>query len=109
MWSAGCSSGQEAYTIAIVLAELLGVDAYRERVKIYATDVDEDALAQARSASYDAKAVESVPPALLEKYFEIARWAAQRGYGLNVVRALMDDVEIVRRNSGTSVIMRLAT
>ena len=32
----------------MVLAELLGVDAYRERVKIYATDIDEDALAQAR-------------------------------------------------------------
>src|SRR5262245_22790923 len=39
VWSAGCASGQEAYTIAILLAELLGVDAYRERVKIYATDI----------------------------------------------------------------------
>jgi two-component system CheB/CheR fusion protein len=50
VWSAGCASGQEAYTCAMVLAELLGVDAYRERVKIYATDIDEDALAQARLA-----------------------------------------------------------
>lgn len=72
VWSAGCASGQEAYTLAMVLAEALGPDAFRQRVKIYATDVDEDALAEARIASYDAKAVESVPAELLEKYFERA-------------------------------------
>ena len=49
VWSAGCATGQEAYTIAMVLAEILGLDAFRERVKIYATDIDEDALAQALS------------------------------------------------------------
>jgi two-component system, chemotaxis family, CheB/CheR fusion protein len=70
VWSAGCASGQEAYTLAMVLAEALGPDEFRQRVKIYATDVDEDALTEARAASYDAKAVESVPPELLERYFE---------------------------------------
>src|SRR3954471_6900308 len=72
VWSAGCSSGQEAYTIAMVLAELLGLDAYRERVKIYATDIDEGALNQARLAVYTAKEIESVPAELREKYFERA-------------------------------------
>src|SRR4051812_44103465 len=38
VWSAGCASGQEAYTAAMVLAELLGEEALRARVKIYATD-----------------------------------------------------------------------
>lgn len=70
VWSAGCASGQEAYTLAMVLAEALGSDDFRQRVKIYATDVDEDALAEARTATYDDKAVESVPAELLEKYFE---------------------------------------
>jgi two-component system, chemotaxis family, CheB/CheR fusion protein len=70
VWSAGCASGQEAYTLAMVLAEALGPDEFRQRVKIYATDVDEDALTQARAASYDAKAIESVPPELLDQYFE---------------------------------------
>lgn len=70
VWSAGCASGQEAYTLAILLAEALGTEEYRQRVKIYATDVDEDALAEARAATYDAKAVESVPPEYLNKYFE---------------------------------------
>jgi two-component system, chemotaxis family, CheB/CheR fusion protein len=70
VWSAGCASGEEAYTLAMAIAEALGPEAVRERVKIYATDVDEEALNQARQARYTAKQVEAVPPALLERYFE---------------------------------------
>jgi two-component system CheB/CheR fusion protein len=69
VWSAGCATGQEAYTLAIVLAEALGVERFRERVKIYATDVDHHALGVARQAVYDEHAVESIPPELLERYF----------------------------------------
>jgi two-component system CheB/CheR fusion protein len=72
VWSAGCASGQEAYSLAMMLAEALGMDAFRERVKIYATDVDEQALAAARAASYEEKQVADVPPPLLERYFERA-------------------------------------
>ena len=70
VWSAGCASGEEAYTIAMLLAEALGPEAFRERVKIYATDVDEEALNQARHAVYGARTVEDVPAQLLEKYFD---------------------------------------
>jgi two-component system, chemotaxis family, CheB/CheR fusion protein len=70
VWCAGCASGEETYTMAMVLAEALGTEAYMRRVKIYATEVDEDALNQARQASYSAKAVETIPPPLLERYFE---------------------------------------
>lgn len=70
VWSAGCASGEEAYTLAMLLAEALGPEAFRQRVKIYATDIDEDALTEARAASYDAKAVEGVPAELLARYFE---------------------------------------
>ena len=69
VWSAGCASGEETYTMAMLLAESLGRDAFRERVKIYATDVDEHALGQARSASYAERQVQAVPPALLDHYF----------------------------------------
>lgn len=69
-WSARCATGQEACTLAIVLCELLGPEAYRERVKIYATAVEEGALVQARSGSYSAREAGSVPPALRERYFE---------------------------------------
>jgi two-component system, chemotaxis family, CheB/CheR fusion protein len=70
VWSAGCASGEEAYTLAMLLAEAVGADDFRQRVKIYATDIDDDALSAARAASYGAKAVEPIPPNLLERYFE---------------------------------------
>jgi two-component system CheB/CheR fusion protein len=72
VWSAGCASGEEAYTLAIVLAEVLGIETFRERVKIYGTDVDNEALNQARQASYPVKDLEEVPPKLVETYFESA-------------------------------------
>jgi two-component system, chemotaxis family, CheB/CheR fusion protein len=78
IWCAGCSSGQETYTMAIVLAEALGLPAYLERVKIYATDVDEHALNEARHASYPARAVDGVAPALRDRYFE----RAEQHYGV---------------------------
>jgi two-component system CheB/CheR fusion protein len=70
-WSAGCASGQEAYTLAIIVAEILGVEEFRQRVKIYATDVDEEALTQSRQASYSAKNIIEIPLGLRDKYFDI--------------------------------------
>ena len=70
VWSAGCASGEEAYSIAMLLAEAIGPEAFRERVKIYATDVDEEALNQARHAVYGPRTAEDVPAPLLEKYFD---------------------------------------
>src|SRR5581483_4800540 len=52
VWSAGCASGEEAYTLAMLFAEALGPEAFKDRVKIYATDVDEEALVKARQANY---------------------------------------------------------
>ncbi len=72
VWSAGCSSGEEAYTLAIALAEALGVEKFRERVKIYGTDVDNEAISQARLGAYPARALEDVPEAYRAKYFEAA-------------------------------------
>ena len=70
VWSAGCATGEEAYTMAIALAEILGIDETRERVKIYGTDLDESALTLARHATYTQKAVTGLPEDLLERYFE---------------------------------------
>jgi two-component system, chemotaxis family, CheB/CheR fusion protein len=69
VWSAACAGGQEPYTVAMQLAEALGIDDYVRRVKIYATDLDEEALDEARQARYDQRALESVPEALRKKYF----------------------------------------
>jgi two-component system CheB/CheR fusion protein len=70
VWSAGCASGEEAYSLAIAFAEALGVDECAKRVKIYGTDVDEDALRDARVGIYPAKSLESIPSTLRERYFE---------------------------------------
>jgi two-component system CheB/CheR fusion protein len=72
VWSAGCASGEEPYTVAMLLAEALGEEEYRRRVKIYATDVDDDALTEARDATYTTKQLEKVPPELRERYFQQA-------------------------------------
>jgi two-component system, chemotaxis family, CheB/CheR fusion protein len=72
IWSAGCASGEEACTLAMVFAEALGMQDFRQRVKIYATDVDEEALAAARHARYGANAIKSIPAELREKYFDEA-------------------------------------
>ncbi len=71
IWSAGCASGEEAYTIAILMAEIMGIEEFRQSVKIYATDVDEEALNQARLASYSAKDLEEIVPEFRQKYFEV--------------------------------------
>src|SRR6266545_3994233 len=70
IWSAGCASGEEAYSIAMVMAEALGRLDFRHRVKIYASDVDEEALITARQATYGVKEISAVPEELREKYFE---------------------------------------
>ncbi|WP_447977234.1 CheR family methyltransferase [Candidatus Nitrospira bockiana] len=70
VWSAGCASGQEPFTVAILLHKQLGCEGFQERVKIYASDVDDNALTQARQGTYQESDVQMVPPHLLEAYFE---------------------------------------
>jgi two-component system, chemotaxis family, CheB/CheR fusion protein len=70
VWSAGCATGQEAYSLAIAFAEALGVGEAGKRVKIFGTDVDDDALRDARTGIYAAKALEPLSPELRNKYFE---------------------------------------
>ncbi|MST33210.1 PAS domain-containing protein [Acidimicrobiaceae bacterium USS-CC1] len=52
VWSAGCASGEEAYSLAVLLADAIGEQRFSQHVKLYATDVDEEALARARHARY---------------------------------------------------------
>jgi two-component system, chemotaxis family, CheB/CheR fusion protein len=70
VWSAGCATGQEAYTLAMVLADILGEEELLARVKIYATDIDEKALAHARQAVFAEREIESVPAEWRERFFE---------------------------------------
>src|SRR5947209_913425 len=70
IWTAGCASGEEAYTVAMVIARAIGDAAFRERVKIYATDIDEEALDRARHGAYLPRQIEDVPRDALERFFE---------------------------------------
>ncbi len=70
VWSAGCASGEETYTLAIVLAEALGIEQFNQRVHIFATDIDDDALRKARQSSYLEHEMTRIPPHLLNQYFE---------------------------------------
>ncbi|MBM0103188.1 PAS domain-containing protein [Steroidobacter sp. S1-65] len=69
IWTPGCSSGEEAYSIAILLAEAMSRMAARPTVQIFATDIDEAMLHKARLASYPQSAVKDVPLELLDRYF----------------------------------------
>ena len=70
LWSTGCATGEEAFTLAMVFAEALGEGVFKNRVKIYATDIDDDALSKGRHAEYSEKEMQPVPLDLRERYFE---------------------------------------
>jgi two-component system CheB/CheR fusion protein len=69
VWTPGCSSGEEAYSIAILFAEALAAQPVKPTVQIFATDIDEQMLTKAREASYPHTVVRDVPPELLDRYF----------------------------------------
>ena len=72
VWSAGCATGEEAYTLAIVLAEAMGAEDFRRRAKVYATDIDEEALQEARRGSYAVRSMAGLDAGLRNRYFEAA-------------------------------------
>jgi two-component system, chemotaxis family, CheB/CheR fusion protein len=70
VWSAACASGEEAYSLAILLHGLLGHEDYLRRVKVYATDIDEGALATARAGRFSAQQLEGLSEQQRSTYFE---------------------------------------
>jgi chemotaxis protein methyltransferase CheR len=68
IWSAGCSSGEEPYSIAITLLEHI-VNQCRTKPQILATDLSTKVLDRAISGVFPAKSIESVDPAIVRKYF----------------------------------------
>ena len=88
-WSAGCSSGEEPYSIALLLREEIP-DIDRWDVRILATDISSKILAIAREAVYAEQTVEDIPPQLLRKYFTCIQTPGARAYRVNEnVRAMV--------------------
>jgi len=69
IWSAGCATGEEPYSLAICLRELLGDRIDDLIISIYATDIDDGSLQKARLAEYDAQALREVEENRVRKYF----------------------------------------
>jgi chemotaxis protein methyltransferase CheR len=76
-WSAGCSSGQEPYSIALTIFSLMP-DADAHDVKVLATDIDSYMVARAREGTYSESAVSHVPADLRNRYFTSSRDSGER-------------------------------
>jgi two-component system CheB/CheR fusion protein len=70
VWSAGCATGEEAYSLALLLADHLGPDFPEWSVKVFATDLAADAIAFARRGLYPENVLRDLPTEYLERYFE---------------------------------------
>lgn len=68
-WSAGCASGEEPYTMAILLLEAARAAGQPGRPRVDATDIDRGSLARAAHGAYGASALEEMPPDLVRRYF----------------------------------------
>jgi len=69
VWIPGCSSGEEPYTIAILIMELLGSESSHYKIQIFATDIDEEATQQARKGLFPESALINLDKNLRNKYF----------------------------------------
>jgi two-component system CheB/CheR fusion protein len=69
LWSAGCATGEESFSLAILVADLLGDELDRFNVRIFATDLDNDAIAFARRSIYPASSVVGLSPEYVARYF----------------------------------------
>lgn len=99
VWSAGCSTGEEAYTLAIILQEML--EGTGVAFEVWATDINTQALRQAEAGLYGARAVKDVPRIYLQKYF------SRRGEEYAVLPALKEKVRFRQINLGDERSMRL--
>lgn len=70
-WSAGCSTGEEAYSIAILLQERLELLRQSFKVQVFATDIDSRAIATARAGIYPASIVDDISPERLARFFTV--------------------------------------
>ncbi|MBS1143209.1 MAG: Protein-glutamate O-methyltransferase [Proteobacteria bacterium] len=92
IWVPGCATGEEAYTIAILLFELLGERRYETKLQIFATDLDLAAMANARRGVYSESSLSAMPPELVARYFH------PQGDAYEVIKPLREAVVFARQN-----------
>lgn len=92
VWVAGCASGEEAYSVAILFADILGDRLSQYRIQIFATDIDNDAMNIARRGIYPAASMVEIPPDKLDTYFRVV------GQNYEVEKVLRDIIIFARHN-----------
>jgi two-component system CheB/CheR fusion protein len=92
VWVAGCASGEEAYSIAIVFREFMDEIQQRFKVQIYATDIDDDAIAVARGGIYPSGIARDLSPERLRRFF------SKEATGFRVKRDLREMVVFAIHN-----------
>ena len=70
IWSAGCSTGEEPYSLSMLIHEISKISPKERRITIYASDIDETVLAKSKQGEYDKRAAETINEKLLSKYFD---------------------------------------
>jgi two-component system CheB/CheR fusion protein len=91
-WVAGCSSGEEAYSLAILAHEYMDATGDHKPVKIFATDLDQNAIQAAAAGVYPESIAADVNPTLLTKYFH------KNGDSFQVARRIRELVVFSRHN-----------
>ncbi len=92
IWVAGCSTGEEAFTIAILLQDYMDTNREAYEVKIFATDIDKDSLEKGSMGYYPDGIAADMDPALLERYF------TKTGEGFKVKRQIREMVIFAYQN-----------
>jgi two-component system CheB/CheR fusion protein len=92
IWVPGCATGEEAYTIAIALFEILGERRHTTKIQIFATDLDLAAMASARRGLYAESSLSTLSPEMLNRYFH------PQGDAYEVIKPLREVVVFARQN-----------
>ena len=92
IWVPGCATGEEAYSIAILLFEILGDRRHGTKIQIFATDLDLPAMANARRGLYSESSLSVLSPALISRYFH------PQGDAYEVIKPLREAVVFARQN-----------
>ncbi len=79
VWVPGCSTGEEVYSIAMLLLEVLGANPNRTKIQMFGTDITEPAVERARTGIYPEAAVRGVSPGRLRRFF----LKVEHGYQIN--------------------------
>ncbi|SAL84602.1 chemotaxis protein [Caballeronia arvi] len=86
VWVPGCSTGEEAYSLAIMLAQARESAGFETTYQVFATDIDEPAISQARAGSYLGSISSDVPTDLLRRYFK------QEGGRYQIVKSVRERI-----------------